>query len=136
MLRKILSTGINTTRLHLALLLFRLSVGGMILMHGYPKFLRLLQGDLKFGDPLGIGSELSFVLVVIAEFFGSLLLIFGFGTRIGAFLLSFTMFVAGFIRHAADPFFTKEKAFLDLASFIIILIVGPGKHSIDSRLKY
>jgi putative oxidoreductase len=44
-----------------------------------------------------------------------------------------TMLVAGFIVHSADPFGTNEKAFLFLAFFIVILLLGPGKFSIDKK---
>jgi len=43
------------------------------------------------------------------------------------------MLVAGFIVHAADPFGTKEKAFLFSAFFIMIILLGPGKFSIDKK---
>ena len=106
----------------------------MMLTHGYGKFLRLLDGNLKFSDPLGIGSELSFVLVVLAEFFAAIGLIFGFWTRISAFLLSFTMFVAAFIRHGDDPFSKQEKPLMFLAVFLVLMFVGGGKHSIDDKI--
>jgi putative oxidoreductase len=106
----------------------------MMLTHGYGKFLRLLDGNMKFGDPLGIGTDLSFVLVVSAEFFASIALILGLGTRISAFMLSFTMFVAAVIVHGDDPFSTREKAFMYLACFIVLLISGGGKYSLDRRL--
>ena len=43
-----------------------------MLTHGYSKFLRLLEGNLNFSDPLGIGSEISFLLVVLSEFFSAI----------------------------------------------------------------
>jgi len=110
------------------------TIGGMMLTHGYGKFLRLLDGNFKFGDPLGIGSELSFVLVVLAEFFAAIGLIFGFWTRINAFLLSFTMFVAAFISHGDDPFSKQEKPLMFLAVFLVLMFVGGGKHSIDDKI--
>ena len=105
-----------------------------MLTHGYGKFLKVLNGNFKFGDPIGLGPELSLILVVAAEFFGSIALILGLGTRISAFMLAFTMAVAGFIRHADDPFGQKEKVFLFLAGFIVMLIAGGGKYSVDSKL--
>ena len=105
-----------------------------MLSHGYSKFLRLLEGNLKFSDPLGIGSELSFLLVVLAEFFSAIALVFGFWTRINAFLLSFTMFVAAFISHADDIFSKQEKSLMYLVVFLFLMVVGGGKHSIDDRI--
>ena len=62
-----------STPINLALLAVRMVVSIMMLTHGGPKFIRLLDGNLKFGDPIGIGSELSFILIVFAEFFCSIL---------------------------------------------------------------
>ena len=72
----------------------------MMLSHGYPKFQRLIAGNLKFGDQLEIGSELFFVLVVFGEFACSILLILGLFSRFASIPLAFTMFVAFSIAHA------------------------------------
>ncbi|MAJ51504.1 MAG: DoxX family protein [Flammeovirgaceae bacterium] len=129
-----MNTQLRPGTLNFSLLFLRVSIGGMMLTHGYGKFLRLMEGNLKFTDPIGIGSELSFVLVVLAEFFAAIALIFGFWTRINAFLLSFTMFVAAFVRHADDPFSKQEKPLMFLAVFLALMFMGGGKHSIDDKI--
>ena len=133
MLKRSLSTQIMEGRVHLSLLILRVSLGAMMLTHGWPKFLKVLDGNFKFADPFGLGETASLLLAVLAEFVGSIGLILGVFTRINAFLLAFTMFTAGVIQHADDPFGNKEKALLYLAGFVLILLVGPGKHSIDDR---
>jgi putative oxidoreductase len=99
----------------------------MMLTHGYPKLMRLLEGNIKFADPKGLGQPLSLFLAMFAEFFGSILLLIGFQSRITAFLLAFTMGVAGFVYHAGDDFGSKEKSFLYFVIFLVLLILGPGK---------
>ncbi len=133
MIRKLLDATTSLGEVNFGLLIFRFAIGGMMLTHGIPKLLRLFEGNLKFGNPLGIGSELSFLLVILAEFVGSLMLIVGFGTRIGALLMGFAMAVAGFIAHFEDPFGRKEKALLYLAACFLIWITGPGRYSLDYR---
>ncbi len=134
MFKKLMNAQLRPGTVNFGILFLRMTIGGMMLTHGYGKFLRLLDGNLKFSDPLGIGSELSFVLVVLAEFFAAIGLIFGFWTRINAFLLSFTMFVAAFIRHGADPFSKQEKPLMFLAVFLVLMFMGGGKHSIDDKI--
>ena len=134
MFKKLMSTQLRPGTVNFGLLFLRVTIGGMMLTHGYGKFLRLLDGNFKFGDPLGVGSELSFVLVVLAEFFAAIGLIFGFWTRINAFLLSFTMFVAAFVSHGDDPFSKQEKPLMFLAVFLVLMFVGGGKHSIDDKI--
>ena len=135
MFKKYLSAELVPARVNLGLLVLRISLGGMMLTHGFPKFTRVLSGNFQFADPLGLGSEISLLMAVSAEFIGSLMVITGLGTRFGAALGAITMAVAGFIHHAPDPFGTKEKPFLYLAGYIVLMIAGGGKHSIESRLK-
>jgi len=43
------------------------------------------------------------------------------------------MLVAAGMVHLSDPFGKKEKALLYLAMFIAIILLGPGKYSIDKK---
>lgn len=131
-MKKIFSINYSQGMANIWLLIFRIATAGFMLTHGYPKFLRLLSGEnIKFADPFSIGSYSSFVLVVIAEFICSILIILGLGTRISAFILAINMAVAAFYAHAADPFAKKELALMYLLLFITILIFGPGKYAVD-----
>jgi putative oxidoreductase len=105
----------------------------MMLTHGYPKFQKLISGDFEFGDPIGIGAAPSLFLTVIGEFVCPILLIVGFKTRWVAIPSAITMLVAVVIVHGDDPFGTKEKALLYLTFFIAIILLGPGKYSIDKK---
>lgn len=134
-MKKLFSTHISANAINFALLILRVSGGVFMLTHGWPKFNKVLDGDFKFGDPLGIGPEASLVLAMLAEFFGSILIILGLGTRFASLALIITMIVAGFIRHAADPFATKEKALLYLLIFTVTLILGAGKYSLDRAIE-
>ncbi|RMA58655.1 DoxX family protein [Ulvibacter antarcticus] len=118
---------------HIGLLLLRLGFSAMMLTHGIPKLINLVQGNLDFGDPIGNGNTLSLVLTVIGEAICPLLIIIGYKTRIAAIPTIITMGVAAFIVHAADPIATKEKALLYLIAFIVIALTGAGKHSVDRR---
>uniref|UniRef100_UPI003217F307 DoxX family protein n=1 Tax=uncultured Draconibacterium sp. TaxID=1573823 RepID=UPI003217F307 len=111
--------------------MLRLSAGGFMLTHGYPKLQRLLSGEFGFGDPLGLGPEVSLVLTVFAEFFCSILVIFGLGTRLAVIPLIVTMSVAAFIALGGDPFARKELALMFLVSFVVLLLNGAGKFSVD-----
>lgn len=118
---------------NLGLLLLRFGMGGLMLTHGIPKLMRLLNGNFEFGDPIGIGNTASFILTVIAEAICPVLIIIGLRTRIASIPTIITMIVAAFVVHAADPIATKEKALLYLVGFLVIAICGPGKFSIDRK---
>ncbi len=106
-----------------------------MLTHGVPKLKRLLAGEFQFGDPIGLGPEVSLGLAVFAEFFCSVLLILGLGTRLASIPLIVTMAVAAFIAHGADPFGRKELALFYLAVYIALFLLGSGKFSLDYFLK-
>ena len=131
---KIFSSAIHTGSTHLALLLLRLSAGGFMLTHGLPKLQRIRSGELSFGDPLGLGPELSLVLVVFSEFVCSILVLLGLGTRLAVVPLMVTMGVAAFIVHGDDPFKKKELALIYLVAYLVLLLSGSGKYSLDRML--
>ena len=117
-----------------ALLLLRLVFGGaMIIGHGWRKLNRIINGaEIKFSDPLGIGQELSFYLAVGAEFFCAVLLIIGLFTRLATIPLLFTMLVIIFLVQIDQPFGKMELPILYATAFIVILLLGPGKYSLDN----
>ncbi len=115
----------------LGLLIFRLIVGGLMLTHGYGKFMRVLEGNFQFANPIGIGEGPSLVLTAFAEFICALLIMFGLFTRLAAIPLIIAMAVAAFITHGGDSLADKEKALLYMASFIILFYKGGGRYSLD-----
>ena len=123
----------NNTLVHFGLALLRILPSVFMLTHGYPKLLKLINGDTEFINPLGIGEAPTLFLAIIGEFVCPLLMIIGFKTRWAAIPSAITMFVAAFMVHSADPFGTKEKALLYLVFFVVIFLLGPGKYSADRR---
>jgi putative oxidoreductase len=114
------------------LLILRVAVGSMMLIgHGWGKLQAFGQMAGKFPDPLGIGNQLSMISAIGAEAGCSTLLILGLGTRIAAIPLAFTMCVALFIVHGADPWQKKELAALYLAAYVTLIGTGGGRFSVD-----
>ncbi|SMO70475.1 putative oxidoreductase [Saccharicrinis carchari] len=133
LLHKILYTAGYPIAISVALLLLRISVGLLMLTHGYSKFLLLLGDEpIQFADPIGIGVTASLALTVFAEFFCSILLMLGIATRLSAIPLLITMLVAAFVFHAQDPFARQELPLLYATIYLAIIIVGAGKYSVDN----
>lgn len=129
-----LRTSIENSKSHLALLFFRVSIGGMMLTHGIPKAERVFTGNWHFSDPIGLGPEISLFLASFAEAGCSMLIILGLGTRLASIPLMITMSVAAFIQHSDDPFSRKETALFYLVSFVLLFFFGSGKYSLDKRI--
>lgn len=116
---------------NLALLVLRLFVGGMMLTHGVAKlenFTALREG---FPDPIGMGSTLSLVMIILVEVGCSLMVITGLLTRFAAIPLIFSMCVAAFLTPVDVTMAGSELAIMYLGIFVVIFIAGPGKCSID-----
>lgn len=125
----------NAKLTDIALLLLRLFFGGfMALLHGWPKLNKLIsQSSLEFPDPLGAGVFASLSLTVFSEFICGLLLCIGLFSRVSSFFLAVTMTVAAFVIHGPDPFAKKELAILYLVVYVVILLTGPGRYSLDAK---
>ncbi|MDP2236639.1 MAG: DoxX family protein [Bacteroidales bacterium] len=128
----IFSIKYSQTLLHFWLLVSRVLISVFMLTHGWPKLMRFFSEDsIRFADPLGVGVIPSLLLAVFSEVVCSLFIILGLGTRAASIPLIITMAVAAFVVHADDPFARKEMALLYLLAYIMLLIFGSGKYSID-----
>ena len=116
----------------ISLLIIRILVGTLMINHGYPKFLKVMQGNLEFADPIGMGPEISLILAAFAEFICSILIILGLTTRFALIPLIVTMGVAFFVVLGGEPFGAKELPFVYMIIYIALLISGPGKFSFDN----
>jgi putative oxidoreductase len=134
-MRRIFNVNVNHNQINFALLILRVVVGGFMLVHGYSKLQTLIGGGtIQFADPLGVGVIPSLILAVFAEFFCSILLILGLGTRLAVLPLMVTMIVAVFIIHASDGFQKQELGALFLAVYFVLFIAGSGKFSMDQLI--
>ena len=118
----------------LGLLILRLVAGAAMLTHGYPKLQRVLNGNFEFGDPLGLGPEISLLLAVFAELICSVLVMVGALTRLATIPLIITMAIAFYIVHGADAFSSRELPLLYMGAFLTLFFAGPGKFSADKAL--
>lgn len=123
----------NSLLKDIGLAILRILPALMLITHGLPKFQKLINGNFEFGDPISIGAAPSLFLAVLGEFICPILLIIGFKTRWVAIPSAITMLVVVLIVHAEDPFGKKEKALLYLVFFIAIILLGPGKFSVDRK---
>jgi putative oxidoreductase len=125
---------------NIGLLLLRVFLGVGIATHGIPK----LQGGVELWA--GLGSVIGKIgvpgpaafwgfMAALAEGVGGILLTLGAFTTLASFLIVFTMAVAVFVVHAADPFSGKELALLYLFGALAFLFKGGGRYSIDTLLR-
>lgn len=112
-------------------LLFGLS---LVINHGGPTFLGTLEANPDFPDPIGLEVKTSMILAGTAEGMFGLFVSVGLCTRLSVIPVIGNFVVAYFVFHAGDPFSQKDMAYLYLSSMVCILLLGPGKYSIDNLL--
>jgi len=135
-MKKSLSISNTSNTTGIALLFARVGIAVLMLTHGIPKLMMLFSGaPVQFPPVLGMSAELSLGLTVFAEVVCSVFLLTGFATRIATIPLIITMLVAVMFIHAADPFTKQEPALQYLLVYIVLLITGSGKFSIDYFLQ-
>lgn len=123
----------NSFSQDLALLALRVSAGGsMLAAHGVRKAERLFAGgEIRFADPIGLGTELSLYLVVAAEVLCAALVAIGLLSRLATIPLLIMLLVIIFAVHFHDPFSEKELPIFYGMAFLVILTFGPGRFSLD-----
>lgn len=136
MLKKILSSNPgNSTTDEVAMTFLRVIIGlFMAFGHGLGK---LPPGEGLVGGVTAMGFPVPIFfawMAALAEFAGGILVALGLLTRINSFFAVFTMFVAAFMAHGADPFKTKELSLLYLCAFLVFMIRGSGRFSLDYLL--
>lgn len=116
----------------LVTLLLRLGLGLIIVIqHGLPKALEFDERKMRFFDFMGLGMTTSLVLAIFAEVVCGFLLILGLFTRLAALFLMITMLVIVGLVEQWAIFGKAEFPFVLLLGFFSLLIMGPGRISLD-----
>ncbi|WP_315816318.1 DoxX family protein [Paraflavitalea speifideaquila] len=131
---KLISTNYTSGAFNFGALILRLAMGGLLLPHGYGKLVHFAASKAHMINFMGIGVTASLALLVFAEFFCSLFVILGLATRLAAIPPAIAMFVALWKGHNLDILGDGEHAALFMFGFLVILIIGPGKASVDGAM--
>ena len=119
-------------------LLLRLSIGIMLIHHGYEKLENIENFADAFVRPLHLPFPiLSSYFAAFSEIVGSWLIIFGLGTRLGAlailgtisFAIYHALFTSGF------NIYLLELLVLYWGGAACIVLSGPGNFSLDHLIK-
>ena len=133
-MKKIFNTKYSDNSISFALLLLRLSMGGLMIPHGYKKLMSFAARSSTFFDPFHISGPASMGLTIFAEFFCAFFILVGLMTRLASFPLIVIMSVAVFCSYQGKIFGDGEQATLYLTGYITLLFTGPGKISMDKLI--
>lgn len=135
-MKKWFATRKLTPEVDYVLLLVRVVTGYAFILHGWGK----IQNPFNWMPDSGVPAIFQ-GLAALSEFGGGIALIFGLVTPIASLGLLITMCVAAFF-HAVvrgDPFVGKggpsfEPATAYILISLIILVMGPGRFSLDRKI--
>lgn len=133
-MKKLFSTNYSAWAFNVALLLMRLTLGILMMNSGYQKLVHFGEMQGKMMNFLGLGSTVSLALLVFAEFFCSMFLILGLFTRLAAIPLIIATCVMVFKAHHGDVFGEGQMATHYLMGYLVLLLIGPGRVSVDSMI--
>ncbi len=130
----------NSSLINISLLLARLTVGGLLFIHGAGKVLGWFHGHgmdatVEGFAKMGFAAPLTY-LSMFTEFLGGIMLVLGIFTRPVSVAVMINMLVAT-IMTLPHPFLGAGGAqtpFIFLMVDILVLINGPGIFSIDRLL--
>lgn len=129
-------------KVNLGLLILRVSIGGLMLFHGYSKIVNGIEGIISLFNGIGIPGFLGYA-VYIGEVLAPIFLLVGFRSRLGALGIVITMLVALFTAHMDDLLkigthgeWALEVLFLYLLGGLSILLLGGGKFSLSTSNKW
>ena len=134
-MKKFFSTAYSEGAFNIATLTLRLTFGLLLLIvHGLGKITHFSNLEYSFFDLFHIGHRISLILCIFAEVFCSVLVVLGLFTRFAALALVINFGVATFIALKGQPLTGHESAATYLAAFFTLLLVGPGRISVDSAM--
>lgn len=133
-MKRLLSTACSETSFNIAALVIRVTFGLLLLVnYGIDKLQNFAKYRIGFHDPFHIGHMPTLMLVLFAEVFCTVFIVLGLFTRIMTIPVVINFIVVVFLinksYHRAE-----EAGVFFLAAFLSVLLMGPGKYSIDGAM--
>ncbi|MCG6187168.1 DoxX family protein [Maribellus maritimus] len=121
------------------LLILRLTMGILMILHGYGKVVNGVEGISNSLIEKGLPGFIAYG-VYVGEVIAPLLMIVGYRTRLAAMVFSFNMLVAALLAHPNDIFALTERgtwAIETLGLFFLggltLVFTGGGKFAVSTR---
>jgi putative oxidoreductase len=117
----------------LGLLVLRLAIGAIMIAHGYPKLFTQAERNVGFFAQIGFPAWMAYLAGVV-EFFGGILLIGGFLTRVVGLVIAVEMAVAIFKVHWPNGLTGQggyEYPLIVGCAALALATVGAGVISLD-----
>ena len=133
---------IKNLQQNIGLLILRLSIGGLMLFHGYHKLIHGVDGLVGMFSSKGFPGGIAYA-VFLGELLAPILIIVGYRTKLASLFVVATMLVAMFVVHADDLLkigdhgeWGVELIGLYLFGAMSIFFLGAGKFAVSSSNRW
>ena len=127
---------------NIGLLILRLSIGGLMLFHGYNKLIHGIDGLVDMFSSKGFPGSIAYA-VYLGELLAPIFIIVGYRTKLASLFVVATMLVAMFVVHADDLLklgdhgeWGVELVGLYLFGALSIFFLGGGKFALSSSNRW
>lgn len=132
----------KNTQQSTGLLILRLSIGGLMLLHGFAKLTHGIDGIVNMLANKGVPSFIAYG-VYLGEIVAPLMIIVGYRTRLAAAVYVINMLVILFMAHSEDVFalsehggWKAELVGLYLFGSLALFFTGAGKYALSSGKRW
>lgn len=133
-MNKLVRLGFVPRNFDAGLLISRVIFGlTLCVVHGWGKVVHFSDMAAHFPDPLHIGAKFTVLFAILSDLVCSLLIVIGVATRWAALIVAINTGAAFLLVHKFTLFgpHSGELALLFFAWALAVLIMGPGRYSVD-----
>jgi putative oxidoreductase len=136
------SKSVKNFQQNIGLLILRLSIGGLMLFHGYHKLIHGIDGLVGMFSSKGFPGSIAYA-VYLGELIAPIFIIIGYRTKLASLFIAATMLVAMFVAHADELLkigdhgeWALELVGLYLFGALSIFFLGAGKLAVSSSNRW
>jgi putative oxidoreductase len=135
--KALFATNTSTVTMSVGLLVLRAAALSLFLKHGLEKLTGYSTMVQHFPDPIHIGAHAGLAFALLSDGICSVLVMIGLATRPAAAIILINVLTAFFFVHHAAYFSNAhvELVALYIIIFATLLVTGPGRFSVDGRLR-
>lgn len=131
-LKSVLNVYPSTTAFDMGMLFFRVVLSlELIAAHGLKKIGFGVAIAEQIPNPLGLPESVNSLFAISANLFFPILVIFGFLTRLAVVPILAVTLTGYLVLHWNDAALVKDTPFMYSLAYLLVLVLGPGKYSMD-----
>ncbi|HEY5825334.1 MAG TPA: DoxX family protein [Cyclobacteriaceae bacterium] len=127
---------VSCRRFHFIILVFRFAVSAQLfIVHGLKKIGVGVEHTELIPNPFHLPETVNSFFAITANVVCPLFIILGCFTRLAIVPVLCVTLTGYFVVHACDPLSVRDIPFMYSASFVLLIVLGPGNYSVDRFIR-